>query len=101
MTNATILHQQFGTFAARVALWPIGVGSIELLTWLYIFRLRQDGSRIMAGTMGILLMLSALLVPILVSDLYDNTKLHWGEWLFFLYVSSSHLAYAFFGSEYR
>jgi len=101
MANATLLNQQFDPFAARVALWPIGVGSIELLCWLYVFRYRQDGSRIMAGTMGVLLMLSALLVPLLVSDLYDNADMHRGEWLFFLYVSISHLAYAFFGTEYR
>lgn len=101
MMNAEELSQEFGAFSARVALWPIGVAGIEFLVWLQVFRYRQSGSRILAGTIGILLALSALFVPIAVADLNDQYLVHWGFWVFFLYVSFSHMAYAIAGTEHR
>ena len=101
LSSAPELNQQFGPFAARVALWPLAVGAVELLLWFRPYRYREAGCRIMSGFMGIVLILFALLVPLLVSDMYQGISFSSTKFVFYLYISVSHLVFATFGTEYQ
>ena len=95
LLRASDIDAQYGPFAARVALWPFAVGGMELMLWYRPFRHREAGCRIMAGFVGIVLILFALLVPLIVGDLYDKA-IRWPEWVLFLYAALSHLHFALF-----
>lgn len=91
------LHQAYGPFAGRVIMWPFAVGSIELLLWFRPFRHRESGARLMAGFMGVMLLLKPVFVALIVSDLYDR-EIDMLSWWIYLYVAISHLAFAFGGA---
>lgn len=88
------LQAMYGPFSARVMLWPLAIATIELVLWFVVFRDRRHGDRLMAGFVGLMLLLQPILVNLLVADLYDR-PVNWFRWWFFVYVAVSHLAYAF------
>ena len=90
------IRAAYGPFSAKVLLWPIAVIVIEGLLWFQVFRYRRDGARIMAGMMGLMLILQPVLVNVLVADLYDR-PVDWFRWSVMLYVGLSHLGFAVFG----
>jgi hypothetical protein len=98
MRRAEIMDS-WGPFAGRVIAAPLVYLCIELLLWWRPFRERERGARLMAGFMGVMLLMKPVFTSLIVSDLYGYT-MQWGEFSVFLYVSLSHLAFAVFGSEY-
>jgi len=92
------LDEMYGPFSARAALAPAIVGGLELFFWLRIYRQPGTGGRIMAACMAVMLILFALLVPLLVGDLY-GTDTDNGMLLIYLYIVLSHLAFAVLGRQ--
>lgn len=91
--QAEAVHAAYGPFGARVILWPIALGAIELMLWFRPFRHGQSGARLMAGFMGLVLLLRPILVALIVSDLYDR-DVNWLSWWIYMYVAVSHLGFA-------
>lgn len=106
--NASALDDAYGPFSVKVALWPAVVGGLELVFWFRPFRYRESGARVMAGFMGIMLLLQPVFVTLIVADLYGGSigwlgyrTVYWPAWWLCLYVALSHMAFAFFGRERR
>jgi hypothetical protein len=102
LLHASEIIQAYFPFDSRIIAFPLVVGFMEYLFWLRFFRDRDRGSRLFAGFMGIMLFLKAVLVPLIVVNLYDWQLSTPGvmDLLFYLYVSTSHVGFAFFGREY-
>jgi hypothetical protein len=94
--QAEAVHAAYGPFGARVMLWPIAIGAIELMLWFRPFRHRQPGARLMAGFMALVLLMRPVFVALIVSDLYER-EVNWLAWWIYMYVAVSHLGFAFAG----
>jgi len=92
------LQDVYGPFLGRVIGWPAAIGAMETMLWFKPFRDRQNGARIMAGFMGIALLLQSTLVTLLIADMYDF-PVNWWNWGILLYVALSHIAFALFGRD--
>ena len=98
--SADRVSEVFGPFSVRVSLWPIAWGIVEGMFWIRPFRHREDGARLIAGILGVLLLLLGVFVPIIVADLYAFPISRF-EVLFLLYIAVSHVLFAFLGAEIR
>ena len=92
------IDQAYGPFTGKVVMGAFVVGFVEYLNWHNFFNGLRDGSRIFAGFIGIFIVLFGLLVPSIISDLYDK-PLNENIWYFFLYIGLSHLLFAFFSKQ--
>jgi hypothetical protein len=92
------LQEAYGPFSMRVLLWPIAIGTMELLFWFFIFRERGNGTRLFAAFMGLVLLLRGIVVSLLTASLYD-IALDPIRTFVYGYVAASHLAFAVFGRE--
>lgn len=97
--NLPGLDERFGPFSARVALGPLAIGTIEALLWYRPFRYRESGWRIMAVFMTIVLLLYAVVVPLIVADLYDGYQVSRLGIAVLTYVAASHLLAAVMNSN--
>ena len=85
-----------GPFASRFFLWPFVIAFLEILLWVFVFRRRAPGTRVMAAFMALALLLRGLLVNLLSAsespEPVDPFRL-----AVYSYVSLSHLAFAAWG----
>lgn len=92
-----IMESTLPGYGARVVIAPLLLFGGEFVLWLKLFRHERPGARIMAGLVGILLLL-LIFVMAVSADLWQKNYPGHLYWIF-SYVAAGHLVYAMFGRE--
>jgi hypothetical protein len=85
--------------SARMMAAPLVLAGMETALWFMLFRDRGNGTRIMAGFIGVMVFLQLVFVPLVWLGLYDIPLRP--TWLLYLYASGMHLLVAVVGVDRR